>query len=145
MLAADSRRAGGMLLQKLPGSAAAGEGAGALLQTAWEELQRGLETLSPEVLLDATAEEAVRRVSGTHDCRLFGVTPVSFGCRCNEERVSGLVRSLGQEEARAAVAEQGALTVTCEFCGRAYRYDSVDVEQLFAGDGPVQPSPGRYN
>jgi molecular chaperone Hsp33 len=70
---------------------------------------------------------------------------VRFGCRCNDERVAGLVRSLGQEEARAAIAEQGSLTVTCEFCGREYRYDSVDVEQLFVADGPVQNSPERYN
>ena len=40
---------------------------------------------------------------------------------------------------------EGALTVTCEFCGRDYRYDSVDVEQLFAADGPVQHSPARFN
>jgi len=138
MLAADARRAGGMLLQKLPEGAGSGEGAGALLQTAWEDLQAGLDALSPEVLLEATAEEAVRRVSGVHDCRLFGVTPVRFGCRCSDARVAGLVRSLG-------VAEQGALTVTCEFCGRDYRYDSIDVEQLFATDGSVQHSPGRNN
>ncbi len=145
MLAADGARAGGMLLQKLPGSGSGGESAGALLQTAWEDLQQGLGALSPEVLLQATAEEAVRVVSGVHDCRLFGVTPVRFGCRCSDARVAGLVRSLGQDEARAALAEQGMLTVTCEFCGRDYRYDSVDVEQLFAADGPVQHSPGRYN
>jgi molecular chaperone Hsp33 len=59
--------------------------------------------------------------------------------------VAGLVRSLGVDEARAALAEQGMLTVTCEFCGRDYRYDSVDLEQLFAADGPVQHSPGRHN
>lgn len=145
MLAADALRAGGMLLQKLPGAAGNGEGAGALLQGVWEDLQRGLDELPPEVLLGATTEEAVRRVCGVHDCRLFAATPVRFGCRCNEERVRGLVRSLGVDEARAAVAEQGALTVTCEFCGRDYRYDSVDVEQLFAAAGPVQRSPGRSN
>jgi molecular chaperone Hsp33 len=145
MLAADPKRAGGMLLQKLPGNDGSGEGAGALLQDVWEDLQRGLDTLPPEVLLEATAEDAVQRVCGAHDCRLFGATPVRFGCRCNEERVTGLVRSLGVEEARAAVAEQGALTVTCEFCGRDYRYDSVDVEQLFTADVPVPPSPGTYN
>jgi molecular chaperone Hsp33 len=144
MLAADATRAGGMLLQKLP-RGGGGESAGALLQTAWEDLQGGLDALSPEVLLEATAEEAVRRVCGVHDCRLFGATPVRFGCRCSDARVAGLVRSLGVEEARLALAEQGALTVTCEFCGRDYRYDSVDLEQLFAADGPVQHSPGRYN
>ena len=145
MLAADATRAGGMLLQKLPGSGGAGESAGAQLQTAWEDLQHGLDALSPEVLLEAPAEQAVQQVAGEHDCRLFGATPVRFGCRCSEARVAGLVRALGLDEARAALAEQGALTVTCEFCGRDYRYDPVDVEQLFAADGPVQHSPGRYN
>jgi len=145
MLAADATRAGGMLLQKLPGSGGAGESAGAQLQTAWEDLQHGLDALSPEVLLEAPAEQAVQQVAGVHDCRLFGVTPVRFGCRCSEARVAGLVRALGLQEARAALADQGALTVTCEFCGRDYRYDPVDVEQLFAADGPVQHSPGRYN
>lgn len=144
-LAADASRAGGVLLQKLPGSRSAGEGAAAELQTAWEDLQTGLESLSPAALLELSAEEAVRRVSGRHDCRLFGVTPVRFSCRCSEARVAGLVRSLGIDEARAAIAEQGALTVTCEFCGRAYRYDSIDVEQLFAADGAVRHSPARFN
>ena len=84
-------------------------------------------------------------MSGVHDCRLFGVTPVRFSCRCSAARVAGLVRSLGLDEARAALAEQGALTVTCEFCGRDYRYDAVDVEQMFAADGSVQQNPVRYN
>lgn len=144
-LAADHARAGGMLLQKLPHGGEGGEGAGALLQDAWEDLQLGLAELPPEALLDLPPEDAVRRVCGAHDCRLFGVTPVSFGCRCSAERVAGLVRSLGAEEVHAALAEQGALSVTCEFCGRDYRYDAVDVEQLFAADGRLQPDGGRLN
>jgi molecular chaperone Hsp33 len=145
LLLADAKRAGGMLLQRLPEGTTDGEGAGALLQIAWEELQQGLEQLAPEVLLGAAAEDAVRQVSGVHDCRLFGPTPVQFGCRCSSERVAGLVRSLGFEEVRAAIAEQGALTVTCEFCGRAYRYDAIDVEQLFAPDAALRQSPGHLN
>jgi molecular chaperone Hsp33 len=130
-LEADHARAGGMLLQRLPSD---GEGAGALVQSAWEDLQHGLESLAPETLLAGPAAAVVQRVAGEHDCRLFGATPVSFACRCSDERVAGLVRSLGVDEARAALAEQGALTVTCEFCGRSYQYDAVDVEQLFASE-----------
>ena len=144
-LAADHARAGGMLLQKLPHGGEGGEGAGALLQDAWEDLQLGLAELPPEALLDLPPEDVVRRVCGAHDCRLFGATPVSFGCRCSPERVAGLVRSLGAEEVHAALTEQGALSVTCEFCGRDYRYDAVDVEQLFAADGRLQPDGGRLN
>lgn len=144
-LTADHARAGGVLLQKLPQGAGGGEGAGALLQSTWEDLQQGLVELVPEVLLDIPAEAAVRLVCGAHDCRLFGATPVNFGCRCSAERVAGLVRSLGIAEAHAALAEQGALTVTCEFCGRDYRYDAVDVEQLFATGSAVQQGPGSFN
>lgn len=145
MLAADSARAGGMLLQKLPAAHGGGEGADALLQSAWEDLNTGLNTLSPELLLDANAEEVVRHVFGVHDCRLFGGTPVRFGCRCSAGRVANLLRALGRKEARAALAEQGVLSVTCEFCGRDYRYDAVDVEQLFATDGAVQQGSGSFN
>jgi molecular chaperone Hsp33 len=147
-LVADAARASGMLLQRLPAGAAdaaSGEGAGALLQGVWEDLQGGLAALAPETLLAAPAEEVVRSVAGEHDCRLFAATPVSFACRCSPERVAGLVRSLGIDEAHAALAEKGALTVTCEFCGRDYRYDAIDVEQLFASVGLPPPERGSLN
>lgn len=147
-LVADRAHAGGMLLQRLPGGAAGtagGEGAGALLQSTWEDLQQGLASLAPETLLAAPAEAVVQCVAGEHDCRLFGATPVSFACRCSEERVAGLVRALGIDEARAALAEQGALTVTCEFCGLSYRYDAVDVEQLFASEALPRTDRGPLN
>jgi molecular chaperone Hsp33 len=145
MLAADGGRAGGLLLQKLPAAAVGAEGSGALLQQAWEDLRRGLDSLSPEQLLSADAEDSLRRVFGAHDCRLFGPTPVRFACRCSSTRVASLVRSLGEAEARAALASEGALTVTCEFCGCDYRYDAVDIAQLFAADGVLQQPPSGYN
>ncbi len=37
------------------------------------------------------------------------------------------------------IAEQGAVTVTCEFCQRPYRFDAIDTEQLFA-QGATQGS-----
>jgi molecular chaperone Hsp33 len=46
--------------------------------------------------------------------------------------VAGLLRALGPEEVRDVLREQGAVTVTCEFCHRPYRFDAVDVEALFA-------------
>jgi len=139
-LAADAAHAGGMLLQKLPGHGPQGESADAGIQQAWEDLQRGVGALPRAVLLGADAEAVVRAVLGEHECRLFGATPVRFACRCGAARVAGLVRALGIEEARAALQESGSLTVTCEFCGREYRYDAIDVEQLFAA---APPAPAR--
>ena len=42
----------------------------------------------------------------------------------------------GARRCASIMAEQGAVTVTCEFCGRPYRFDAIDVERLFsAGAG----------
>jgi molecular chaperone Hsp33 len=37
---------------------------------------------------------------------------------------------------RSIIAERETLEVKCEFCNRAYHYDSVDAEQLFAAAVP---------
>jgi molecular chaperone Hsp33 len=54
--------------------------------------------------------------------------------------VQSVLRSLGIEELRGILAEQGTVTVTCEFCGRPYAFDAIDVERLFAaGASPEAP------
>ena len=143
-VSADAHTAAGLLIQKLP--TAAGEASGAVSLDVWEDLQAGLASIEPTALRAEGAETLLHRLCGAHDCRLFGVTPVEFFCRCNPERVAGLLRSLGSDEMHAVLAEQGAVSVTCEFCGRPYRFDAVDVEQLFAGgSGALPPTPSSLN
>ncbi len=139
-LSADGERTGGILLQKLPLSNAQGEALGAMSQEAWETLQERVAALDAPLLRLGSAEEVLQRVCAEHDCRLFAPTPVHFNCRCNAARVANVLRSLGVEELRSILAEQGAVTVTCEFCGRPYKYDAIDVERLFAlGASPETP------
>jgi molecular chaperone Hsp33 len=145
LLAADSQRGVGVLVQKLPGPANADE---ADMKAVWEDAQRGIERLSTTDLLLRPVEELLERGFAAHDMRLFKGSPVQFECRCSEGRVSGLLRALGADEVRDVLKEQGAVTVTCEFCHRPYRFDAVDVEALFAdvdvdaagGEGDRPPS-----
>ena len=139
-LTADADSTGGILLQKLPLSNAQGEALGAMSQEAWETLQERVASLDAPLLRLGTAEEVLQRVCAQHDCRLFAPSPVHFACRCNAARVANVLRSLGVAELRSILAEQGAVTVTCEFCGRPYQYDAIDVERLFAlGASPETP------
>ncbi len=138
-LAADGRTAAGVLLQHLP----SGRSLGASAQV-WDEIGLGLTALDAGALLGDSAEQVLQRVCRRHDCRLFAPAPVRFLCRCAATRVRDVLRCLGARELRAIVAEQGALQVTCEFCGRPWRFDPIDVEQLFAG--AVSPeAPGSLN
>jgi molecular chaperone Hsp33 len=62
---------------------------------------------------------------------------VFFRCRCSRERVAGMLQGLGEAETRAVLAERGSVEVSCDFCNRAYRFDAVDVEQLFQSASPT--------
>jgi molecular chaperone Hsp33 len=140
-LAADGERAAGLLLQKLP-APASGEAEGAEAQSIWEDLEAGMLLLPDELLLHGAADATLRSVFATHDCRLFAGQKVRFECRCSTGRVESVLRSLGAEEVRTVLEEQGAVTVTCEFCQRQYRYDAIDVERLFLPDaGPASSRP----
>jgi molecular chaperone Hsp33 len=139
-LTADGQRTAGVLLQKLPLSNAQGEALGAMSQEAWESLQSRIATLDAPLLRLGTAEQVLQRVCAEYDCRVFAAAPVHFACRCDAGRVESVLRSLGVEELRSILAEQGAVSVTCEFCGRPYQFDAIDVERLFAsGVNPQAP------
>ncbi len=144
VLAADENRAAGLLLQKLPTPAAAGEAAEGHVRDLWDEASLLLATVRPRELLDAEIEPLLQQVFGAFDLRLFEPAIVRFQCRCDEERVASLLQSLGEAEVRSVLQEQGLVTVTCEFCQRPYRFDAIDVEQLFAA-APSPDSPGSLN
>ena len=140
-LSAGATHAAGVLIQKMPGSAAQGEALAAHSQQAWEELESNLASLPLATLQGAGAQVLVHQFCGRHDARLFSSTRVRFECRCSRERVAGLLRALGAEELRSILAEQGAVTVTCEFCSRPYRFDAIDVERLLSsGAAPEAPA-----
>jgi molecular chaperone Hsp33 len=140
-LSADSERAAGVLLQKMPLSNAHGEALGAVAQDVWEQLQQRVGALEKPLLRRGTTEQILQRICVEHDSRLFAPAMVQFACRCSAARVAVLLRALGLDEMRGIVAEQGAVTVTCEFCGRPYRFDAIDVERLFTGAASPEAPP----
>ncbi len=131
-LAADDEHSAGLLVQKLP---EADEQAG----EAWNSAQRGFERLTAKDLLQRPVEDVLGRGLPAYDLRLFRGAPVQFECRCGEGRVTALLRALGPEEVRDVLEEQGAVTVTCEFCHRPYRFDAEAIEALFADTGNAPP------
>jgi molecular chaperone Hsp33 len=143
-LHADERGASGLLLQRLSDDAVKSRSGGAPLHEvdpadvddAWRRVQMLGDTVKPEELQSLSDRNLLRRLFAEDDVRLFESAPVFFRCRCSRERVVGMLRSLGADEVRSVLAEQGHVEVRCDFCNRAYRFDSVDVEQLFSTVAP---------
>jgi molecular chaperone Hsp33 len=133
VLAAHQEYAAGLMLQKMPGETED--------EDAWNRLTRLALTLTADELNLLNPRMLLHRIFHEENIRLFDPQPVAFGCGCSEEKVSGMLQSLGADEAWDIIREQGVIDVTCEYCGEKYAFDSVDVAQLFA-EGAVD-LPGK--
>lgn len=146
-LAADDAGAAGLLVQRLPqaGGHVSGVADESLAQQAFERARDTLASLAGDELLARPATELMQRSFAGLDLRLFEAQPVEFRCRCSEARVTDMLRSIGATEVQSILTEQGAVTVTCEFCHRPWRFDAVDVARLFGAPGSQAPSSGSLN
>ena len=124
-LASDADKAGGLLLQRLPGESGQDP-------DAWNRATKIGETITARDLLELPARSIIHRLYHEEDIRLFDEQPTAFRCSCSRERVTAMLRLLGTEEVHSVLDEQGKVEVACEFCGRQYDFDAVDVEQVFA-------------
>ena len=135
LLAADRNGAAGLLLQKLPGDEGDEDG--------WARASALFETLGKAELLATPAEQLLHRLFHEEKPALMGEKPLSFACSCSRERVAAMLQSLGEEEARAAAADTGAVEVRCEFCGREYHFPLTEFGILFHGAQGAVPAPER--
>ena len=135
-LSADHKHSAGLLIQKLPADWHDEDLA------LWEEVYHLSTTIKPEEMLNLPHQEIFHRLYHEEDIRIFEEEPVCFRCSCSRDRVANMLRTLGLDEVRDILREQGSVRVACEFCNQKYEFDSVDTEQLFAADVPLDPSPG---
>lgn len=80
----------------------------------------------------ATVEELINCYLPTEDIIYLEENPVAFQCNCSDERISGLLKSLGRIELEDVLAKEGQAEITCHFCGEKYHYDHQRLEALIA-------------
>lgn len=134
LLAADDQRAAGLMLQKLPGDEGDADG--------WTRAGALFDTLRPSELLDWPSPTLLHRLFHEDAPEIVARRPLRFGCSCSRERVEGMLQSLGQDEASAAVAD-GEAHVRCEFCGQGYTFSAGDIDRLFERPEGHAPAPER--
>lgn len=153
VLAADDKLAAGLLIQRLPiegmGNLAGQQPAEAELYEAeqyehYNRIALLASSLKREELLTLDVDTILRRLFWEETLQRFeplaGVNGPRFACTCSRERVGGMIRGLGEDEAREILAERGVIQVGCEFCGADYRFDAVDTTQLFTTVQDQPPS-----
>jgi len=118
----------GLLLQTLPPSEQKVDD-----EDGWARASALADTVTEQELLSEAPQTLLHRLYHEEQVRLFEPDNLEFACNCSKERTDNMLISLGEAEVLDIVAEQGEVSVNCEFCNAFYRYDSVDVAALFKG------------
>lgn len=103
----------------------------------WRRAVVLMSSITTEELLDETlsAPELLYRLYHQDGVRLFDTRTLTHECRCSGERVSRTLASFPRDEI-ADMADDGVISVTCEFCRTDYVYTLDQLDQLFSETEP---------
>lgn len=115
--------AGGYLIQLLPGAR----------EDTIDKVERGLQRVgyvTGHLKQGKSALELIRDVLGEFEIEVLETCPVEYRCYCSRERVVRALISMGTQEMKNLIEEQGQAEMTCQFCDRVYRFDREELEEI---------------
>ena len=124
-LAATEQGAAALLLQKLPN-------ADMRDADGWARVEQLAASVTDDELINLPVDTLLARLFAEEDIRLYDSNTITYACKHDREKVNAMLRSLGQSEVEATLAEQGVIEVSDDICNEVYRFSAEDVAVLFA-------------
>jgi molecular chaperone Hsp33 len=97
---------------------------------AWAEARALIDTVEDHELVDPllSSERLIYRLFHERGARVFETQAVREACRCSKGSILTMLKRFTTEERREMVADDGAVSVTCEFCSQVYRFQPSEIE-----------------
>ena len=117
------KAAGGYLLQLLPGAT----------EDTIVKVEGGIMAagnVSAILDKDDDPEHMLRQVMSDFDLKILETCPVEYRCYCSRQRVERALISLGKDELRQILDEQGHCSMTCQFCDAVYDFSGDELKAL---------------
>lgn len=123
-LKCDGTISAGFMLQQMP-SASDDD------PDAWDRISHLGSTVKDEELLLLPNDTLLHRLYHEEDVRIYPASGLSFFCTCSKDRISNALHQLGYSELKSIIAEQGKISINCDFCQQAYAFDDAQIDELF--------------
>lgn len=117
------KAAGGYLIQLLPGAT----------EDTIVKVEGGIMAagnVSAILDKDDDPEHMLRQVMSDFDLKILETCPVEYRCYCSRQRVERALISLGKDELRQILDEQGHCSMTCQFCDAVYDFSGDELKSL---------------
>lgn len=119
------KAAGGFIIQVMPDC---DEFTLKRLEKTVEKITSVTELLSSGI----SSEELIKTVMKDFDTEILESTSVGYRCDCSRERTARAIKSLGKDEIRSILEEEGQAEVTCHFCNKSYVFDKSFLEKILS-------------
>ena len=95
----------------------------------WNRARHLAATVEDHELIDPmlAPERLLYRLFHEEGVRVVPASRLAEACRCSRERIALYLKQFGAQELADLREPDGALTVTCEFCSRQYRFEPGEV------------------
>lgn len=130
--------AAGMFVQMLPGAA---EGAVDALEKLLQEMPP-ITTVAEEVLVrsagksdEGILEDMMDTVFGSlpeeYGLEIKGTRDVRWNCDCSRQRMKDALATIGKEDLREIIDEDGKAELCCNFCNSKYEFGRKELEEIY--------------
>jgi len=92
-------------------------------QLDFEHLCQITNTLKADEVFSLDAQDILHRLYHQEEVRLFEPQTVSHLCGCSEEKCLNAIAQIEPSELKSILAEQGNVSMTCDFCLTTYAFD----------------------
>jgi molecular chaperone Hsp33 len=127
-------RAGGVMLQRMPEEGGTAPILSSADEDGWRRAMVLLSSATPKELIGASVagDDLLYRLFHQDGVRAYPAKLLSFGCRCSDERVRGMLKGLARDDIDHLKVD-GKVEVSCQFCSTVYRYDDAALAEILAG------------
>ncbi len=89
----------------------------------FEHLCQLTNTIKADEIFTLSADELLYRLYHQEKVKLYEPQLINYQCGCSEEKCLNAIAQLKSDEIKTILAEQGSITMTCDYCQSNYVFD----------------------
>jgi len=127
----EQQQVAGALVQLLPD----GDGSSINKEKHQEDFQHLCQltnTIKADEIFSLTAEALLYRLYHQEKVQLFDPQAVTYVCGCSEEKCLAAIAQIEPSEIKAILAEQGKISMTCDYCITTYNFDELSLQSFIS-------------
>lgn len=95
-----------------------------------EKRIQGLKSVTSLLSEGMSSEDIIKYIMEGFEVDILESSEVGYRCDCSRDRTYRAIKSLGKEEIKAIIEEDGRAEVNCHFCSKSYLFSKEELESM---------------